>query len=271
MMASRESASAFVKPEDVRVLLAEDNTVNQTVALKQLKKLGFEADAVMNGLEVLSALQRAPYDIILMDCQMPEMDGYEVTRRIRGSGRDSYIHFKSAPYIVALTANALPGDRERCLEAGMNDYLTKPLDRGDLEAVLQRALLKIRPAAPATAPDSASDILDRGVIDSLRDLREPGQPDPLAELIELFLRDARPRLADMQAAAAAGDWGKVGAGAHALKGSASNLGARRLSACCADLEKQGKVNDGAQAPATLAEVQCEFEKVERVLQAELQQ
>jgi CheY-like chemotaxis protein/HPt (histidine-containing phosphotransfer) domain-containing protein len=226
---------------------------------------------VANGLEVLSALQRAPYDIILMDCQMPEMDGYEVTRRIRGGGRDSYIHLKSAPYIVALTANALSGDRERCLEAGMNDYLTKPLHRADLEAVLQRALLKIRPSAPVPPAEPADEVLDRGVLEGLRELREPGQPDPLAELIELFLRDACPRLEEMLAAAAAGDWAKVGASAHTLKGSASNLGARRLSSRCEALEKQGKMNDGAQASATLAEVQCEFEKVELVLKAELQQ
>jgi CheY-like chemotaxis protein len=253
----------------VRVLLAEDNAVNQTVALRQLKKLGFTADAVANGLEVLTALQRTPYDIILMDCQMPEMDGYEVTQRIRGSGRDSYIHLKSAPYIVALTANALPGDRERCLEAGMNDYLTKPLQRADLEVVLRRALLKIRPSAPPDAGEPASDALDRSVLEGLRELREPGQPDPLAELIDLFLRDARPRLEQMRTAAAAGDWAKVGAGAHTLKGSASNLGARRLSALCAALEKQGKSNDGAQAPASLAEVESEFARVELMLNEEL--
>src|SRR5262249_53459787 len=90
----------------VRILLAEDNDVNQRVALKQLKKLGYSADAVSNGNEVLAALQRVPYDIIIMDCQMPEMDGYEVTGRIRQGGSDSYIHLRSAPYIIALTANA---------------------------------------------------------------------------------------------------------------------------------------------------------------------
>jgi len=266
-----ESSHYFsVRPKDVRVLIAEDNAVNQRVALKQLAKLGFAADAVANGLEVLSALQRVPYNIIIMDCQMPEMDGYEVTRRIRGSGRDSYIHLRSAPYIVALTANALPGDRERCFEAGMNDYLTKPLRLADLEGVLQRALLQIGPAAMAAPSDPAAEVLDRSILDGLRELREPDQPDPLAELIELFLRDARPRLGRMSAAAQAGDWPGLGANAHSLKGSANNLGARRLSSLCATLEKQGKANDGAQASATLAEVQSEFEKVELALKDELQ-
>jgi HPt (histidine-containing phosphotransfer) domain-containing protein len=206
-----------------------------------------------------------------MDCQMPEMDGYEVTRRIRGSGRDSYIHLRSAPYIVALTANALPGDRERCFEAGMNDYLTKPLRLAELEGVLQRALLQISPAATAAPIDPAAEVLDRSILDGLRELREPDQPDPLAELIELFLRDARPRLDRMSAAARAGDWPGLGASAHSLKGSANNLGARRLSGLCATLEKQGKANDSAQASATLAEVQSEFEKVELALKDELQQ
>ena len=258
------------RAKDVRVLIAEDNAVNQRVTLKQLAKLGFTADAVANGLEVLSALQRLPYHIIIMDCQMPEMDGYEVTRRIRSSGRDSYIHLRSAPYIVALTANALPGDRERCFEAGMNDYLTKPLRLADLEGVMQRALISVGPAAPAAPLAPAVEVLDRSILDGLRELREPDQPDPLVELIDLFLRDARPRLERMAAATQAGDWPALASSAHSLKGSANNLGARRLSSLCATLEKQGKANDGPQASATLAEVQSEFEKVELALIAELQ-
>jgi two-component system sensor histidine kinase/response regulator len=258
----------------VRVLLAEDNVVNQRVALKQLKKLGFSADSVSNGNEVLSALQRVPYDIIIMDCQMPEMDGYEVTRRIRQSGSDSYIHLKSAPYIIALTANAMRGDRERCLTIGMNDYLTKPLHLHELEAVLQRALLRIQPAAfspepmPKSEPEPAA--LDRSVIDGLKELREPGQPDPLRELIDLFFKDAEPRLRMMEEALVASDLSGVAAAAHTLKGSASNLGARRLASLCAALEKLGKSSEGAKASKTLVEIKSEFAKVRGLLSIEME-
>ncbi len=259
---------------DIRILVAEDNFVNQRIALKQLKKLGYSADAVSNGNEVLSALQRVPYDIIIMDCQMPEMDGYEVTRRIRQSGSDSYIHLKSAPYIIALTANAMQGDRERCLSLGMNDYLTKPLHLHELEAVLQRALMQIQPA-PRSGPAAAREEpdpekLDRTVIDGLKELREPGQPDPLRELIELFLKDIQPRLASMGQAAASGDLAKLASASHTLKGSASNLGARRLSALCATLEKLAKAGDAAKASETLVAVAAEFADVRQLLNAELE-
>jgi CheY-like chemotaxis protein/HPt (histidine-containing phosphotransfer) domain-containing protein len=257
--------------QNVRVLLAEDNVVNQRVVLKQLKKLGFSADSVSNGNEVLAALQRVPYDIIIMDCQMPEMDGYEVTRRIRQSGSDSYIHLRSAPYIIALTANAMGGDRERCLALGMNDYLTKPLHLHDLDAVLQRALIRISlpTESPSTSVQPEPEALDRTVIDGLKELREPGQPDPLRELIELFLRDAQPRLEQLDQAAGASDLARVGAAAHTLKGSASNLGARRLSSLSAALEKQAKAGEIDQAVRTLAEVKSEFSKVRDLLAAEL--
>ena len=270
---SSNDAVIHAAARNVRILLAEDNMVNQRVALKQLKKLGFSADSVSNGNEVLSALQRVPYDIIIMDCQMPEMDGYEVTRRIRQSGSDSYIHLKSAPYIIALTANAMQGDREYCLALGMNDYLTKPLHLHDLEAVLQRALLRTSPAVPSPAPAVASDpgpeALDRTIINGLKELREPGQPDPLRELIELFLKDTQPRLQQMEAAASSGDLPKLAAATHTLKGSASNLGARRLSSLCATLEKQSKAGDGGEALKSLAEVVTEFAKVHELLNAEL--
>ena len=268
-----EIPAQLPKDINVRILLAEDNVVNQRVALKQLKKLGFSADAVSNGNEVLSALQRVPYDIIIMDCQMPEMDGYEVTRRIRQSGSESYIHLRSAPYIIALTANAMRGDRERCLSIGMNDYLTKPLHLRDLESVLQRALLRIQPVSvlPLSAEEAPlPEVLDRAVIGGLKELREPGQPDPLSELLDLFFRDAEPRLKQMEAAVASGDMPKLAAAAHTLKGSASNLGARRLSALCASLEKQGKAGDATGARETFSEIGAAFAAVRELLLKELE-
>jgi light-regulated signal transduction histidine kinase (bacteriophytochrome)/CheY-like chemotaxis protein len=123
-----------------RILLAEDNSTNQTVALAQLHRLRYRADAVANGREVLEALERVPYELIFLDCQMPEMDGYEVTRWIRRQENrlDSPCPWKSPVHIIALTAHAMQGEREKCLAAGMDDYLTKPIQPADLEAALER-------------------------------------------------------------------------------------------------------------------------------------
>ncbi|MES2707325.1 MAG: response regulator [Verrucomicrobiota bacterium] len=129
---SRPLPGGFSPRIKARVLLAEDNPINQKVALLQLRKLGYEADAVANGQEVIRAVENAPYDIILMDCQMPELDGYETSRRLRQEFPDFEVH------IIALTANAMAGDRERCLAAGMNDYITKPVRVQELEGALKR-------------------------------------------------------------------------------------------------------------------------------------
>jgi CheY-like chemotaxis protein len=126
--------AAFTQPE--RVLLAEDNSVNQKVALRMLTRLGYRADLAANGLEVLDALRRQPYDIILMDVHMPEMDGLGATRRIRAEPPPG-----PRPWIIALTANAMQGDRDICLAAGMDDYISKPIKLQELAAALAQARL----------------------------------------------------------------------------------------------------------------------------------
>ena len=143
-----------LQPEKVRILLAEDNIVNQKVALGQLRKLGYAADNVVNGLEVLEALQRVPYDIILMDCQMPEMDGFETTRAIRKEELSERCKWKSPVHIIAITANAMQGDAEKCFAAGMSDYLSKPMRQSELQAVLQRW----QPAVQVGQPSSSQAI-----------------------------------------------------------------------------------------------------------------
>jgi CheY-like chemotaxis protein len=131
-----------VEPEFKKalILLAEDNFINQKVALAQLHRLRYRADSAANGREVLEALQRISYDLILMDCQMPEMDGYETSQAIRQREKQSALPcpWKSPVYIIALTAHALQGEREKCLAAGMDDYLCKPLRQAELQAALER-------------------------------------------------------------------------------------------------------------------------------------
>ena len=235
----------------------------------QLKKLGYAADFVANGLEVLEALKRIPYDIILMDCQMPELDGYEVTRRIRAEEADTPTAQRHSPYIIAVTANSLVGDKEKCLAVGMNDYLTKPLHTADLAKVLERALPLVQPSLRPSAA-RAGEGLDPAVIAGLKELREPGQPDPLKELIELFLKDVRLRLQQMELSLLQQDPTGLSGAAHSVKGSASNLGARHLAALCASLETKAKAGEFNEAAKTFDELKSEFQQVTEILLAEMQ-
>jgi len=138
----QSAISAVVHP--IRILLAEDNPVNQKVALRQLQKLGYAADAVGDGLQVLAAMRKQQYDVVLMDCQMPELDGFETTHRIRHDPE-----FQVQPRIIAITANAMEGDREKCLSRGMDDYISKPVRIDELKAVLERNHLRAVPSHAA--------------------------------------------------------------------------------------------------------------------------
>ena len=256
---------------DVRILMAEDNSVNQKVALLQLQKLGYDADTVANGRQALEALRERPYEIILMDCHMPEMDGYEATLRIRQREQEAALHANPGPpvYIVAMTANALQEDFEACLAAGMNAFISKPVVLEELQAVLER--VSLRTTAPPVEDGSANGAgppVDLTVMAGLRELGAPGEPDPLAELIELFMADAPERLQQMQAALAAGDAPLLRTLAHTCKGSANNLGARPMAAVSARLEEDAKAGELSGAPARLEQLRAEYARVEQVLRDE---
>ena len=132
-----EAGDVLSLPDTVRILLVEDNPVNQRVALAMLKKLGFQTDVVANGREAVKALQTVPYDLVLMDCQMPEMDGFEATRAVRQ--KESAASSPCIP-IIAMTASAMQADREKCLQAGMSDFIAKPVQQGELAEMLARWL-----------------------------------------------------------------------------------------------------------------------------------
>jgi len=262
-------AETPVLRKTLRVLLAEDNPVNQKVAMKILERLGYEADVAANGQEVLSAIKQIPYDVILMDCQMPEMDGYEATRLIRQMAQDPSAYNKTdlqRIYIIALTANAMAGDRETCLAAGMDDYISKPIRREDLQAALERT-----PHAPkATTPNLPPVIrLNAAVLNELRDLREADGPDPLAEIIQMFLSNAPQLLAEIQNQTAAGKADAVRMAAHSLKGSSANLGAEQLARFCSELEKAAKEARLNQFIPLTVQIESELEFVSAKLTLEL--
>jgi signal transduction histidine kinase/CheY-like chemotaxis protein/HPt (histidine-containing phosphotransfer) domain-containing protein len=272
-----ESANEMNRP--VRILLAEDNPVNQKVTLRQLAKLGFKADAVSNGKEVLGALERIPYDVVLMDCHMPEMDGYEASLEIkrRASQPEASAPLKSHPYIIAVTANAMQGDREKCLDSGMDDYVQKPIEVAELLAALGRAGIAMRPepaspqaepVPPPSSPAPEASVLDQGVLERLRQLRQPGEPDPVAELVDLFLNDMPRHVQKMEEAMARQEAPALKGAAHSLKGSARNMGALQLAAFCASLEAQAKEGKLDDAPSLIARIQAEFQLVAKALELE---
>lgn len=217
------------------VLLVEDNPTNQIVATAMLHKLGLKCTLAVNGARAVELVKQGPFDVILMDCHMPVMDGFEATALIRQlpDARAACLP------IIALTANTLQGSEQNCLAVGMNSFLAKPY----LLAALRSELARWLPQGPEAVPDA----LDMAVIEALRDLDETGSMDLAQEIFGAFLASSTPRLAELKVALAQGDAQSVGKLAHALKSSAANVGALLLSAQCQELEKlarDGRLDDG---------------------------
>jgi two-component system cell cycle sensor histidine kinase/response regulator CckA len=252
-----------------RILVAEDNIVNQKVAVCQLEKLGYRADIVANGLEAVEAVARVSYALVLMDCQMPEMDGVEATAMIRT--REGERASQRLP-IIAMTANAMPGDREKCLEAGMDDYLSKPVKLEHLEAMLARWIPGQSTPNEQKAPVSSEtrepghDCVDSVVLADLRQL--DASCSLLSTLITHFLEDAPNRLAALQDALQQGDGRALAQVAHELNGASGNLGVRKMRQLCVELQALGKAKDLTKAGALLAQLVNEFELVRQRLMAE---
>ena len=250
-----------------RVLVAEDNVVNQKVAARMLEKLGYRVDVAANGEEAVDAVSRVPYDAVLMDCQMPVLDGYAATRAIRERHGDRRLP------IIAMTANAMQGDRERCLEAGMDDYLAKPVQRAELEAKLRQWVVPSSDAPPdeseQTEPSGAAaadggEIVDRARLDELGLFDAADEEDSLADL---FAESVQVSLGQMQAAIAAGDGEALRAAGHTLKGSAATLGAGRLTPIAAELEQLGRDGTLAGAEQLLERARLECARMLEALQA----
>ena len=256
-----ELKTLLAKQYPLRILLAEDNLVNQKVTLKVLELFGYRADVAANGLEVLEAFQRQDYDVVLMDIQMPEMSGEEATRSLRNS-----LPAHRQPYIIALTANAMQGDRERFLAAGMDDYISKPMRSEQLrQALLNTAHGHI--VREWTRPEDAhpKPALDQDI--TARFLAEFGKDgmETLHELIELFLEEAPQDMQKMENALKAKDAEKLRNAAHTLKGSSAYLGAAVFNKTCKDLEIAARQNQLADAPDLLQQAQVEFDQLQKEL------
>ncbi len=247
----------------LRLLLADDNPINQKVVLSVLRKLGYHADVANNGVEVLKALEAKAYDLLFLDVQMPEMDGLEAARQI--CARWPY---DKRPRMIAMTGNALTGDREKCINAGMDHYIPKPVRVTDLQAALEEwGPMSTRKSDTAflwrqkvPRPD---EILDHAILAELRQIQADGEGSMLRELVDLFLENASVHIKTMQENT--GDGSKLAFHAHALRSMCLNLGAKRIAELTKKLEYATTMGDLSEASNLLADIAKAFSQTKEHL------
>ena len=293
--------SQLAQQHPLQILLAEDNIVNQKVALLLLGQMGYQADVATNGLQALEALRRQPYDVVLMDMQMPEMDGLTATRQICQEWAQ-----ETRPRIIAMTANAMQGDREECLAAGMDDYISKPIrietlaqalkqcqparngemgrwgvgsrEEGKRQEEEQSALLPI-PDAPFPTPHSQLPIpdsplptaIDPQILQAFRDMVGANVDRVLAEMIDCYLEDAPKLLSTITTSVERGDAIALRRAAHTLKSSSVTLGATTLSNFCQELEVMSRAENIESGVDKLPQLEAEYKRVRAALEMERQQ
>ncbi len=251
------------KKQQVRILLAEDNVTNQFLALKILEKLGFCVEAVANGLEAVNAVKTLPYDLVLMDVQMPEMNGLEATQAIRNSTEE--IKNRKIP-IIAMTANAMKGDREKCLNAGMNDYVTKPINPQELIAAIERNLGDLDRDSRKLKKEKKREVSSMNIFDKSALLERLGNDEETyTEVIELFLEDIPLEIEQLKKAFANQDTLLVQQQAHTIKGAAGNVGALALQEAANLMEAAGKKSSTTMNEKMVVKIKEEFEKVKFLL------
>ena len=264
----RRNDAASSPPVQGTVLLVEDNPVNQKVAQAMLAKLGLPMVLANDGQEAVELVKVRDFGLILMDCQMPVMDGYAATAAIRGlpGGRGERLP------IVALTANAMQGDRQKCLEAGMDDFLSKPYKLAQLQAIMARwfPVANLSMTAPHPAPrdaDATAPAINLSVLDALREIDPDGSMELAHEIMRTFLESAQKRVAHIEQAVREGDSEMLGQAAHALKSSTANVGAETLSGLYNQLEKLGRESRIDEAHALLEQVRKEHQRAVTDMQA----
>ena len=251
-----------------RVLLAEDNITNQQVAVGLLNRLGLRVEVAANGAEAVKALETLPYDLVFLDLQMPEMDGLEATRLIRDP--QSAVLNHRVP-VIAMTAHAMQGDREKCLEAGMDDHITKPIEVAALTAVLEKWLkLKAQPFPPAESPPEAGGAFAPAgglpVFDRAGFMKRAAQDEEFARVvIELFLEDLPAQLQELRAQVAAGEAHHVEQLAHKMRGSSATVGGEALRAVAAALEADARACNLPIFSLRLAELEHQLERLRAAL------
>ena len=251
-----------------RILLVEDNPVNLMVAQRLLQVLGYECETAGNGQIALERMEAEDYDVVLMDCQMPVLDGYSATRRWRELEQARRPDHRLP--IVAMTANAMAGDRQKCLDAGMDDYLPKPVTRGELERCITR-WRGVRMSVPESLPVAAEvavrspPVLNMAILDELRDVLG----SEVDKIIAVYLEDAPRLIAQLERAAVGGDPIALRVAAHTLKSSSANVGATILSEAARDLEEGARDGTLKKPEAKVARIVTEFAQVRSALQSKL--